>query len=163
MPEPERALREMRRVLRPGGRLAAAVWGEQVNCGWASVFEIVDAQVRSEVCPRFFRMGQSDALARAVAEAGFEAIEQRRVAAVLDYASADEAFDAAFIGGPVALAWSRFDQRVRARVRQRYADAIEPWREGSAYRIPGEFVIVSARAPNPVLGQILPSPLTFSA
>ena len=55
--------------------------------------------------------------------------------------------EAAFVGGPVALAWSRFDAAVRERVRRRYVEAIAPWRDGVAYRVPGEFVIVSARAP----------------
>ena len=62
-------------------------------------------------------------------------------------ADADEACDAAFIGGPVALAWSRFDVQTRARARSRYKHAIEPWRRSEGYRIPGEFVIVAGRRP----------------
>src|ERR1700735_2085715 len=58
MPDPEQALREMRRVLTGGGRLALAVWGEPANCGWSAVFPIVSAEVASEVCPLFFRLGQ---------------------------------------------------------------------------------------------------------
>jgi len=64
----------------------------------------------------------------------------------LKYADADEACDAAFVGGPVALAWSRFDAAVRERVRARYLEAIAPWRDGRGYRVPGEFVVVAARA-----------------
>ncbi len=82
-----------------------------------------------------------------VREAQFEAIEQRRIATTLIYADADEACNAAFVGGPVALAWSRFDDDVRARVRERYVQAIEPWRHGDGYRMPGEFVVVAALAP----------------
>jgi hypothetical protein len=48
--------------------------------------------------------------------------------------------------GPAALAWSRFDEAARARVRQRYVEAITPWRQGHGYRIPGEFVVVAAVA-----------------
>jgi ubiquinone/menaquinone biosynthesis C-methylase UbiE len=147
MPQPERALLEMRRVLRPGGRIVVAVWGERSCCGWSALFPIVDDEVTSEVCPLFFRLGQHDVLARLCADAGFDAVQPHRITAALDYADAGQACAAAFVGGPVALAWSRFDDRVRARVCERYLQAIEPWRSGQGYRVPGEFVIVAAAAP----------------
>jgi ubiquinone/menaquinone biosynthesis C-methylase UbiE len=147
MTDPLLALTELRRVVRPGGRIALAVWGERALCGWAPVFPIVDAEVASDVCPLFFRLGEKDALARLCAAARLDAIAEQRVAATLDYADADEACAAAFVGGPVALAWSRFDAAVRARVRSDYVAAIRPWQHGRGYRLPSEFVIVTATAP----------------
>jgi len=144
MPDAEQAVREMRRVLRPGGRLVLAVWGERARCGWAPLFGIVDAEVASEVCPLFFRLGQADTLAHVCADTSFEHIEQHRISSTLSYADGDEACRAAFVGGPVALAWSRFPEAVRNRVRERYLDAIRPWRVGQGYQIPGEFVVVAA-------------------
>jgi hypothetical protein len=71
-------------------------------------------------------------------------IDQHRIAATLIYANAAEACNAAFVGGPVALAWSRFDAQTRERVRRRYLEAIGRWKDGEGYRVPGEFVVVSA-------------------
>jgi ubiquinone/menaquinone biosynthesis C-methylase UbiE len=146
LPEPERAVREMRRVLRPGGRLIIAVWGERSRCGWSALFPIVDSEVSSEVCPLFFRFGQGDALAQLCLQENFALVESRRIDTKLNYSDLDAACAAAFIGGPVALAWSRFDEPTRARVCARYKEAIEPWRNHHTYQIPGEFVIVSTIA-----------------
>jgi hypothetical protein len=61
---------------------------------------------------------------------------------VLHYDSAAEACGAAFEGGPVALAYSRFDPATRDAVHREYLASIEPWRAGERYDVPGEFVVV---------------------
>jgi ubiquinone/menaquinone biosynthesis C-methylase UbiE len=109
VPNPVKALEEMGRLLKPGGRAAAAVWGARANCGWAEIFPITDARVASEVCPMFFQLGSQDILARSFAEAGFTDIRSKRLEVTLVYASDDDALGAAFRGGPVALAYARFD------------------------------------------------------
>jgi len=142
VPDPVRALRQSLDVLRPGGRLVAAVWGARRNCGWAEIFPIVDARVQSEVCPMFFQLGTGDRLAQTAAEAGFTDITSERISATLRYASADDAVGAAFAGGPVALAYSRFEEQVRDEAHAEYLASIEPYRAGEGYEIPGEFVVV---------------------
>lgn len=145
LPDAERAIAEMHRALRPGGRAVLAVWGERARCGWSALFPIVDAEVESEVCPLFFRLGAGEVLVQACASAGFDKLASHRFDSALEHSSDDEACDAAFVAGPVALAWSRFDAATRARVRERYLAALVPARAGRGYRIDGQFVVLSAR------------------
>jgi ubiquinone/menaquinone biosynthesis C-methylase UbiE len=131
----------MHRVLKPGGRAVVAVWGQRDRCGWADIFPIVEARVHSEVCPLFFRLGTQDMLAQALSTAGFKDVTHERLSTILHYTTPAEACGAAFAGGPVALAYSRFDARMRAEAHATYLASLEPYRTADGYNVPGEFVI----------------------
>ena len=141
VPDPLKALTEMHCVVRPGGRAVVAVWGARNRCGWAKVFPIVDRRVASEVCPMFFQLGAGDMLRNTMEAAGFGDVCVDRIATTLQYESPDAAVGAAFAGGPLALAYSRFDEVVRDEVYAEYLDSIEGYRHGSGHDVPCEFVI----------------------
>lgn len=145
VPHPARAIAEMHRVLGPGGRMVAAVWGARRACGWAEIFPIVERRIASEACPLFFSLGTGDTLANLFVAAGLRDVEQVRLSTHLAYASEDEAIGAAFRGGPVALAYSRFDDQVREDAHREYLDSIAPYRRDGGFAVPGEFVIVAGR------------------
>lgn len=142
VPDPVKALTRMREALRPGGRVVAAVWGARARCGWAEIFPIVDARVQSDVCPMFFQLGTGDTLAETFNRAGLVDLEVRRLDVTLAYASAADAVRAAFAGGPVALAYGRFDAETRREAEAEYHASIERFRQGEGFAIPGEFVVV---------------------
>lgn len=142
-PDPPLAVCEMHRVLRSDGRAVATVWGERRNCGWAEVFPIVDKRVQSEVCPMFFATGAPGGLVRDFEKAGFSDVKEHRQSETLVYKSARELTDAVLLGGPVALAVKRFDDRTMSEVCEEFLDSVSTFAVGDGYRIPGEFVTVS--------------------
>ena len=143
VPDPLKALTEMFRVTRVGGRSVAAVWGRRNHCGWADIFEIVDRRVSSEVCPLFFQLGNEGMLMRHFEMAGFSEVKESRINTSLVYATPEDAYGAAFAGGPVALAYNRFSEQVKLEVHQEYLDSISQFKSGNGYVVSGEFVIAT--------------------
>jgi ubiquinone/menaquinone biosynthesis C-methylase UbiE len=140
-PEPLKAIKEMCRLLKPGGHAVVAVWGQRKNCGWAEVFEIVDRRVASEVCPMFFNLGNEGTLQQYMSAGGFTNISVEKINTVLNYSSGEEACGAAFLGGPVALAFSKFSDDVKKEVYKEYIESIKSFKKTDGYHVPGEFVV----------------------
>jgi SAM-dependent methyltransferase len=105
------------------------------------------AAMRRALRPPFFQLGTGDVLANAFALAGFESVTGERMDTTLQYRSARAALGAAFQGGPVALAYSRFDVSTRTEAHAEYLASIAPYRRGTGYAIPGEFLIARGVAP----------------
>jgi hypothetical protein len=61
----------------------------------------------------------------------------------LVYATDEDALRGAFRGGPVALAYGRFDDATKEAVHAEYLGSIQAYWTGREYRIPGEFVVAA--------------------
>ena len=146
VPDPEAALAEMRRVVRPGSNVVATVWGERRNCGWADIFPIVDSVVKSEVCPLFFRLGAPGAIVRAMESTGLERTEELRHDVQLCWPNEEALLAAMIDGGAVALAAKRFSPETRDKVNKSFLSSVSKYRNpDGSYTIPGEFVTAVGR------------------
>jgi len=108
--------------------------------------------------PRFHLLGFSCAGPLAPA---YAAKNPDRVDRIILYGSylrhRDEACAAVYDGGPGALPFSMFDDEQRREVCDEFVASLEPYRRGTAFEVPAEFVYASARLPRHLPGPLRPN------
>jgi ubiquinone/menaquinone biosynthesis C-methylase UbiE len=131
--DPAAALREIRRVLRPGGRAALVVWDAAEHNPWATIptrvlIELGHASPPDPGAPGMFALADPDSLRELLEETGFadvrtESLSARRSAASVE-AFIEETRDLSFM---FASAFNQLPGADQARVRERIAALLEPF------------------------------------
>jgi len=149
--DPDRALTEAHRVLRPGGRLAFTVWATPEE---AATFGIILGAIEKHGTldvplppgPPFFRFSDSDECRRVMKEIGFADTQVARLPMTLCLSSADGLFDAFWEGGVRTRAVLRAqDPEALVAIRAAIREAVLPYRRGEAFELPMPAVLTAGR------------------
>jgi SAM-dependent methyltransferase len=146
------ALAGTRRVLRPGGRVALAVWGALERNPWVTVLGM-PLTVRGHVpplepppAPGPFSMASAERTTGLLRDAGFTEVRTEEVPVRLAVPDVDEYI--ALVGdtaGPIALALRGLSEADRADLRADVEDALGPFTAATGYVLPGVALCAVAR------------------
>lgn len=149
MPDPARALRETRRVLRPGGRLSFAVWGPATRNRWAtaigrSLLELGLMEPPDPAAPGMFALADPERLTGLVEAAGFAPPRLDEIEVTWRYDSFDEYASVQLeLSRDTRLRLAELDADTRRQVLDSARERLEEFADGSGYSVPGVSIVVS--------------------
>lgn len=148
--DPGKAAGEIRRVLRPGGRFVAAVWGPRERNPWlGTVLDAASVQLGRPVpppgIPGPFALADRAQLASLLESAGFADVAVEPLEAVRSYRSLDEWWSrTSALAGPLAVILGSLGADERDHVRVRALESASEYAHAKGAEFPALTLVASA-------------------
>ena len=149
--DPARAAGEIARVLRPGGRVAIAVWGPRARNPWLGVvFDAVGAQMGVPMpppgLPGPFALEDAGRLQRLLVDAGLVAVAVRELPVPLLSPSFEDWWTrTSSLAGPLSAILAGLPAEAKADLESRVRAAVAPYETADGLCFPGLTLLASAR------------------
>ena len=150
--DPARAVSEIARVIKPGGRAAVAVWAERDRNPWLGlVLDVLSEQLGHPVpppgIPGPFSLGDATMLERLFTDAEFADVRCEELSVPFRARSFDGWWlTTTSLAGPLALLIANLDAETTDKLRTRAHEAVAPFEaEDGSVEIPGVQHLLAAR------------------
>lgn len=151
VPDPAKAAGEIRRVLRPGGRAAIAVWGPRERNPWLGlVLDAVSAQAGRPFpppgLPGPFSLSDREQLEAVLVGAGLESVQITELSTPARSGSVEEWLTRTLaLAGPLANLVASLPEAARVALTARLRKAVSSFVTPAGVDIPGVTLLASAR------------------
>lgn len=141
-PEIPAAVRELKRVLKPGGRLCTAIWAEPEGNAWATlpmaaIATEIELPVQTPDAPGLFRCATAGAIGAIFQAAGFSDVAETDIRSVLTTSSAEEYWQyMTEVAAPVVAGLSKIDAAARERIKAIVIDKVAAFTDGGRPVLP---------------------------
>ncbi len=150
VPDPALAMRETRRVLRPGGRVALATWAAAAKNPWATRYGpvliergLMEPPPPGE--PGQFALSEPEQIESLARAAGFEDVAVENVAVEFRFKDWEDYRDVmTSLAASLRQALSALDEATRAEVDEAACARFEPFSRESGYVLPGVALVARA-------------------
>ncbi len=154
VPDRDAAFRETRRVLRPGGRVAFAVWAGRDHNDWATtLWDVLESYTPLPPArpggPGMFALADRGGVEDILVRAGIEPRALEEIPVEWRYADFDDYWrTAAAMNGSLTRLLPTLSDAERADLAGAVRAAIARYRDGEGYRLPGLALGVAAAVPD---------------
>jgi ubiquinone/menaquinone biosynthesis C-methylase UbiE len=153
LPEIQKAVAEIQRVLKPGSWLSAAVWSAPEKNAYlttplAVIKQFLELPPPDPTAPGIFRLAKSGELAGMLRDAGFTNVTEEEFLADVRFPSGEEYYESLMdIAAPIQNLFAKLSEQQQIEARQRIITSTAQYRRRDGIAFPIAVRMVAARKP----------------